>query len=128
MELIQTVGRRKASVARALVTKGTGKIVINGRESKTYFPSIVLHARVTQPLVKLDSLNKYDIAIKVNGGGISGQSEAVRLAIARAMVKIDNSVIKTLREDGMLTRDARKVERKKPGQKKARKRFQFTKR
>ncbi len=128
MELIQTVGRRKTSVARALVRKGTGKIIINDKESKNYFPSMVLHARVTQALVKLDCLTKYDISIKVGGGGITGQSEAIRLAIARAMVKIDSSVIKTLRDDGMLTRDARKVERKKPGQKKARKRFQFTKR
>lgn len=130
MELIQTVGRRKTSVARALVRKGTGKIVINNKESKQYFPSMVLHARVTQPLVKLDCLTKYDISISVGGGGITGQSEAIRLAIARALVKIDSSasIIKSLRDDGLLTRDARKVERKKPGQKKARKRFQFTKR
>ena len=130
MELIQTVGRRKTSVARALVTKGSGKILINSRESKKYFPSMVLHARVTQPLVKLDCLAKYDIDINVHGGGITGQSEAIRLAIARAMVKIDTNpeTKKSLRADGMMTRDMRKVERKKPGQKKARKRFQFTKR
>lgn len=128
MELIQTVGRRKTSVARALVRKGSGKIVINDKESKLYFPSMVLHARVTQALVKLDSLTKYDIDINVHGGGITGQSEAIRLAIARAMVKIDPETKKSLRADGLMTRDARKVERKKPGQKKARKRFQFTKR
>lgn len=128
MELIQTVGRRKTSVARANVRKGTGRIVINNKESKDYFPTIVLHARVTQPLVKVDSLTKYDISINVHGGGITGQSEAIRLAIARAMVEIDPSVKKSLRADGLMTRDARKVERKKPGQKKARKRFQFTKR
>jgi small subunit ribosomal protein S9 len=128
MELIQTVGRRKTSVARANVRKGTGKIVINHKESKNYFPTIVLHARVTQPLVKLDCLNKYDISINVHGGGITGQSEAIRLAIARAMVEIDPESKKALRADGLMTRDARKVERKKPGQKKARKRFQFTKR
>ena len=130
MELIQTVGRRKTSVARALVRKGNGKIVINDKESKHYFPSMVLHARVTQPLVKLDCLAKYDIDIRVHGGGITGQSEAIRLAIARAMVKIDTTpeTKKSLRADGMMTRDMRKVERKKPGQKKARKRFQFTKR
>jgi small subunit ribosomal protein S9 len=128
MELIQTVGRRKTSVARANVRKGTGKIVINNKDSKDYFPTIVLHARVTQPLVKVDSLSKYDISINVHGGGITGQSEAIRLAIARAMVEIDPSVKKSLRADGLMTRDARKVERKKPGQKKARKRFQFTKR
>ena len=130
MELIQTVGRRKTSVARALVRKGTGKIVINNKESKLYFPSMLLHAKVTQPLVKLDVLNKFDINIHVNGGGITGQSEAIRLAIARAMVKIDTTpeTKKALRADGMMTRDMRKVERKKPGQKKARKRFQFTKR
>ena len=128
MELIQTTGRRKTSVARALVKKGSGKIVINDKESKHYFPTIVLHARVTQPLVKLDCLTKYDIDINVHGGGITGQSEAIRLAIARAMVKMDPETKKTLRADGLMTRDARKVERKKPGQKKARKRFQFTKR
>lgn len=128
MELIQTTGRRKTSVARALVRKGSGKILINTKESKQYFPTIVLHARVTQPLVKLDCLAKYDIDINVHGGGITGQSEAIRLAIARAMVKIDPETKKTLRADGLMTRDARKVERKKPGQKKARKRFQFTKR
>ncbi|MFI5164097.1 MAG: 30S ribosomal protein S9 [Bacteroidia bacterium] len=128
MELIQTVGRRKTSVARANVRKGTGKIVINNKDSKDYFPTIVLHARVTQPLVKVDSLTKYDISINVHGGGITGQSEAIRLAIARAMVEIDPAVKKSLRADGLMTRDARKVERKKPGQKKARKRFQFTKR
>ncbi len=128
MELIQTVGRRKTSVARANVRKGTGKITINNKESKDYFPTIVLHARVTQALVKVDSLNKYDISINVHGGGITGQSEAIRLAIARAMVEIDPAVKKSLRADGLMTRDARKVERKKPGQKKARKRFQFTKR
>ena len=128
MELIQTVGRRKTSVARANVRKGTGKIVINNKDSKDYFPTIVLHARVTQPLVKVDSLSKYDISINVHGGGITGQSEAIRLAIARAMVEIDPAVKKALRADGLMTRDARKVERKKPGQKKARKRFQFTKR
>lgn len=128
MELIQTVGRRKTSVARANVRKGTGKIIINNKESKDYFPTIVLHARVTQPLVKLDCLNKYDISINVYGGGITGQSEAIRLAIARAMVVVDPESKKALRADGLMTRDARKVERKKPGQKKARKRFQFTKR
>lgn len=128
MELIQTTGRRKTSVARALVRKGSGKILINTKESKQYFPTIVLHARVTQPLVKLDCLSKYDIDINVHGGGITGQSEAIRLAIARAMVKIDPETKKTLRADGLMTRDARKVERKKSGQKKARKRFQFTKR
>ncbi len=128
MELIQTTGRRKTSVACALVKKGSGKIIINDKESKQYFPTIVLHARVTQPLVKLDCLTKYDIDINVHGGGITGQSEAIRLAIARAMVKIDPETKKALRAEGLMTRDARKVERKKTGQKKARKRFQFTKR
>jgi small subunit ribosomal protein S9 len=128
MELIQTVGRRKTSTARALVRKGSGKILINNKESKQYFPSMVLHSKVTHPLTKLDSLSKYDIDITVQGGGITGQSEAVRLAIARAMVKIDAENKKPLRDEGLLTRDAREVERKKSGQKKARKRFQFTKR
>ena len=118
MELIQTVGRRKTSVARANVRKGTGKILINNKESKDYFPTIVLHARVTQPLVKLDCLGKYDISINVYGGGITGQSEAIRLAIARAMVEIDPASKKSLRADGLMTRDARKVERKNQDRKK----------
>lgn len=128
MELIQTVGRRKTSVARVLVTKGSGKIRINNKDSKEYFPSIVLHTRVTQALVKVDSLTKYDIDIRVHGGGITGQSEAIRLGIARAMVEISPESKKALRAEGLMTRDSRAVERKKPGQKKARKRFQFTKR
>ncbi len=128
MELIQATGRRKTSVARVQVRKGTGAIIINKKESKVYFPTPILHSKVTQPLAKLDCLTKYDINIIVHGGGITGQSEAIRLGIARAMVKIDETVKKSLRDDGLITRDARKVERKKPGQKKARKRFQFTKR
>jgi small subunit ribosomal protein S9 len=128
MEIIQTIGRRKTSVARATVVKGTGKIFINKKDSKEYFPSMLLHSKITQPLVKLNCLNMYDINVNVRGGGVTGQSEAIRLAIARAMVKIDESNKKPLRDEGLLTRDARQVERKKSGQKKARKRFQFTKR
>lgn len=128
MELIQTVGRRKRSVARALVTKGTGKITINKRDSKEYFPSAILHSNIVLPMSRLEVANKYDVNILVNGGGMNGQSDAIRLAIARAMVMIDPESKKKLRAEGMMTRDARKVERKKPGQKKARKRFQFTKR
>ncbi|MFH1004033.1 MAG: 30S ribosomal protein S9 [Bacteroidota bacterium] len=128
MKLIQTVGRRKTSVARALVLKGKGNITINNKEYKQYFPSIILHNKVIQPLKTINCLDKYDIRISVSGGGITGQSEAVRLAIARAMVAIDPETKKALRAEGLMTRDARMVERKNPGRKKARKRFQFTKR
>src|ERR1035437_4355404 len=100
MELIQTVGRRKSSVARVIVRKGTGKIVINNKESKHYFPTIVLHARVTQPLVKLDCLTKYDISVNVHGGGITGQSDAIRLGIDRAMVTIEPGSRHSLRAHG----------------------------
>jgi small subunit ribosomal protein S9 len=127
-QTIQTTGRRKTAVARALVKKGTGKITVNGREYKKYFPTLLLHSKVVQPLAKLKSLKNYDIKINVYGGGITGQAEACRLAVARALVQFDPESKKALRAEGFLTRDSRQVERKKAGQKKARKRFQFTKR
>lgn len=128
MEQFLTTGRRKRAVARALVRKGTGKITINGKEYKKYFPSMVIHTKVIQPLLKLKALQQYDVKIKVRGGGTTGQSEASRLALARALVKFDPESKAALRTEGFLTRDPRKVERKKSGLKKARKRFQFTKR
>lgn len=128
MELVQTVGRRKASVARAHVRKGSGKIVVNKKDYKSYFPGLILQSKVVQPLKAVDGVKKFDIIINVDGGGFTGQSEAARLAIARAMAAFDPETKKALRAEGLLTRDSREVERKKPGQKKARKRFQFTKR
>ena len=128
MEMINAIGRRKRAVARVFVTEGTGKITINKRDLAVYFPSSLLQYVVLQPLKKLDAAEKYDIKVNLNGGGYNGQANAVRLAIARALVKINPEDKKTLRMEGFLTRDSRSVERKKPGQPKARRRFQFSKR
>lgn len=128
MEVINAIGRRKAAVARVFVTEGSGNIVINKRELVNYFPSSMLQYIVNQPLNVLNVLGKYDIKVNLNGGGFNGQAEALRLAISRALVKIDAENKPALKAAGFLTRDARVVERKKPGQPKARKRFQFSKR
>src|SRR5574344_1584218 len=128
MEAVNEIGRRKAAVARVFVTEGTGKIVINKRELENYFPSSILQFIVKQPLNKLNVTDKYDIRINLDGGGYKGQSEAARLGIARALVKINPEDKATLRAEGFMTRDPRSVERKKPGRPKARKRFQFSKR
>jgi len=128
MEAVNAIGRRKAAVARVYVKEGNGKIVINKRELENYFPSPILQYIVKQPLNKLDMTGKYDIKINLNGGGHKGQAEAVRLGIARALVKIDPNVKPILKAEGVLARDPRVVERKKPGQPKARKKFQFSKR
>ncbi|MFT3993106.1 MAG: 30S ribosomal protein S9 [Dysgonomonas sp.] len=128
MEVINAIGRRKAAVARVFVSEGTGKIVINKRELDNYFPSTILQYVVKQPLNKLAVAEKYDIKINLNGGGYKGQAEAARLGIARALVKINAEDKPALRAEGFMTRDPRVVERKKPGQPKARKRFQFSKR
>ena len=128
MELINAIGRRKAAVARVYVSLGSGKITINKRDIATYFPSSILQYIVRQPLNTLEVVEKYDIKINLKGGGFKGQSEAARLAIARAPVKINPEDKKALRAEGFMTRDSRSVERKKPGQPKARKRFQFSKR
>ncbi|MDO4707977.1 MAG: 30S ribosomal protein S9 [Porphyromonadaceae bacterium] len=128
MEQINAIGRRKAAVARVYVALGSGKITINKRDIETYFPSSILQYIVRQPLAKLEVTEKYDIKINLKGGGFKGQSEAARLAIARALVKINPEDKAALRAEGFMTRDARTVERKKPGQPKARKRFQFSKR
>lgn len=128
MEVITGLGRRKAAVARVYVKEGTGKITINKKELAQYFPFPLLQFVVKQPLATLSVEEKYDIYINLSGGGIKGQSEAARLGIARALVKINPDDKKALRAEGFLTRDARVVERKKPGQPKARKRFQFSKR
>ena len=126
--MVNALGRRKSAVARIFVTEGTGKITINKKDLQVYFPSSILQYVVKQPLLKLDVVEKYDIKVNLDGGGYTGQSQALRLAIARALVKINADDKKTLRSEGFLTRDAREVERKKPGQPKARRRFQFSKR
>lgn len=128
MEKVNALGRRKRAVARVFVTEGTGKITINKRELDHYFPSTILQYVVKQPLAKLDAVEKYDIQANLFGGGFTGQSQALRLAIARALVKINPDDKKALRSEGFMTRDSRSVERKKPGRPKARRRFQFSKR
>lgn len=128
MEAVNAIGRRKAAVARVFVSEGTGKIVINKRELENYFPSTILQYVVKQPLNKLGVAETYDIRVNLGGGGYKGQAEALRLAIARALVKINADDKSALRKEGFVTRDPRSVERKKPGQPKARKRFQFSKR
>lgn len=128
MEKINAVGRRKAAVARVFVTEGEGKITINKRSLEIYFPSSILQFIVKQPLNNLEVAEKYDINVNLGGGGYKGQAEALRLAIARALVKINPEDKSVLRAEGFMTRDPRSVERKKPGQPKARKRFQFSKR
>ncbi|MBN1113008.1 MAG: 30S ribosomal protein S9 [Bacteroidales bacterium] len=128
MERINTVGRRKAAVARVYVNEGKGNITINKRDIANYFPLEQLQFIVKQPLLVLSLEEKYDINVTLDGGGIKGQAEAVRLGVARALVKIDEEYRSELKKNGFLTRDARVVERKKPGQPKARKQFQFSKR
>ena len=128
METVNAVGRRKAAVARVIVKEGTGAITINKRPLEVYFPSSILQYIVKQPLTTLEVAEKYDILVNLDGGGYKGQAEALRLAIARALVKINPEDKPALRAEGFMTRDPRSVERKKPGQPKARKRFQFSKR
>ena len=128
MEKINAIGRRKAAVARVYVSEGTGSITINKRALEVYFPSSILQYIVKQPLNTLEVVEKYDIKVNLKGGGYKGQAEALRLAIARALVKINPEDKSALRAEGFMTRDPRSVERKKPGQPKARRRFQFSKR
>ena len=128
MEVINTIGRRKSAVARVYLTEGTGKIVINKVEIDKYFPSAILQYVVKQPLLLLGVEEKYDIKANLDGGGFTGQSQALRMGIARALVKVNAEDKKALKDQGFLTRDSRAVERKKPGQPKARRRFQFSKR
>ena len=128
MEVINALGRRKRAIARVFVNEGTGKITINKRDLTEYFPSTILQYVVKQPLNKLEVAEKYDIKVNIYGGGFTGQSQALRLAIARALVKINPEDKKALRAEGFMTRDPRSVERKKPGRPKARRRFQFSKR
>jgi small subunit ribosomal protein S9 len=128
MELVNSLGRRKTAVARIYLSEGKGNITVNKREFKEYFPSLTLQYIVLQPLNLIGVVEKYDIKVNLDGGGPTGQAEALRLAISRALVEIDAESRKALKAAGFLTRDPREVERKKPGQPKARKRFQFSKR
>jgi small subunit ribosomal protein S9 len=128
MEAINTIGRRKAAVARIYLNDGKGQITVNSKDYKEYFPQETLQYVVEQPIKIAEVEGKYDIKVNLDGGGFKGQAEALRLAISRALVKLDPEVKPLLKSQGLLTRDPREVERKKPGQPKARKRFQFSKR
>jgi small subunit ribosomal protein S9 len=127
-QITHTIGRRKEAVCRVYLKPGSGKWDINGRTLGDYFPRPALVTAIQQPFTATDRLGQYDVKANVNGGGQTGQAGALRLAVARALVKIDETHRRKLRDLGLLTRDARKVERKKPGRPKARKRFQFSKR
>lgn len=128
MEVINTLGRRKTSVARVYLTKGTGKVTVNKKDYKEVFPIDVLQAKIEQPFNITNTTGQFDVKVNVFGGGINGQAEAIRLGISRALVEVaaDNKTL--LKAEGLMTRDPRMVERKKPGQPKARKKFQFSKR
>lgn len=128
MEVINTIGRRKSAIARVYLKEGSGQIKINNKDYTEYFPLETLQYVVLQPLNLIDVAGQYDITVNLNGGGYKGQAEALRLAISRALVKIDPECKTELKQAGFMTRDPRQVERKKPGQPKARKRFQFSKR
>ena len=128
MEVVNALGRRKAAIARIYLKEGKGNITINKRDYKEYFPQETLQYVVLQPLNLLNVAEQYDIQVNLDGGGFNGQAEALRLAISRALVKIDPESKSELKKAGFMTRDPREVERKKPGQPKARKRFQFSKR
>lgn len=128
MEVVNTVGRRKAAVARVYVKPGKGQITINRKALEEYFPLEILQYQVKQPLLATDTVENYDIVINLDGGGITGQASAARLGIARALCEIDAEMRPTLKKAGFLTRDPREVERKKPGQPGARRKFQFSKR
>jgi small subunit ribosomal protein S9 len=126
--MIHTIGRRKTSIARIYLEPGTGKITVNKRDYKEYFSTLPLQYILNQAQTTINAKEGFDITVNVEGGGITGQAEAIRLAVARALVKMNEENKPVLRANGLLTRDPRMVERKKPGQKKARKRFQFSKR
>lgn len=128
MEVVNTLGRRKSAVARIYISEGKGNVTINKRDLKEYFPNGTLQYIVLQPLNLIGVADQYDVKVNLDGGGIKGQAEALRLAISRALIEIDPEARPALKQAGFLTRDPREVERKKPGQPKARKRFQFSKR
>jgi small subunit ribosomal protein S9 len=128
MEVINTLGRRKTSVARVYLTKGTGKMIVNRKDYKEVFPIAVLQSKIEQPFAITNTTGQYDVKVNVFGGGINGQAEAIRLGISRALVEVSEENKPLLKVEGLMTRDPRMVERKKPGQPKARKKFQFSKR
>ncbi|HAO15841.1 MAG TPA: 30S ribosomal protein S9 [Tenacibaculum sp.] len=128
METVHKIGRRKTAVARVYVSQGSGNITVNKREFKNYFTTPTLQYKVQQPLMLTENLESFDVKVNVYGGGVTGQAEAIRLAITRALVAINEENKAVLKPEGLLTRDPRMVERKKFGQKKARKKFQFSKR
>jgi len=128
MDTIHTIGRRKASVARIYLSKGKGNIIINGRDYREYFTVDTMQYKLEQPFKITELTGKFDVKVNVSGGGTTGQAEAIRLAISRALCKYDNENRSPLKLERLLTRDSRIVERKKPGQKKARKKFQWVKR
>jgi small subunit ribosomal protein S9 len=128
MEIVNALGRRKTAIARIYLKEGKGNIQVNKRDYKEFFTTPTLHYVVEQPLLLTENIGKFDINVNLKGGGITGQAEALRLAISRALIKIDPEYRGVLKENGLLRRDPRMVERKKPGQPKARKKFQFSKR
>ena len=128
MSTIHKIGRRKTSVARVYVKPGSGNITVNGKEAKEYFSTDVMVYKLNQPFILTETVGQYDVTVNVFGGGNTGQAEAIRLGVSRALCEINAEFRLNLKPAGLLTRDARMVERKKPGQKKARKRFQFSKR
>ncbi len=128
MEIINTLGRRKTSVARVYMKKGKGVMTVNKKDYTEMFPISVLQAKINQPFQLTDTVGQYDVTVNVVGGGINGQAEAIRLGISRALVKVSEENKPLLKAEGLMTRDPRMVERKKPGQPKARKKFQFSKR
>tara|TARA_B100001758_G_C18313636_1_gene559256 strand:+ start:315 stop:701 length:387 start_codon:yes stop_codon:yes gene_type:complete len=128
MKVVNALGRRKTSVARIILSSGKGKITVNKKDVKVAFPIDILQAKINQPFQVTGTEGKFDIKVNVNGGGINGQAEAVRLGISRALVEVNEENRSLLKSEGLLTRDSRMVERKKPGQPKARKKFQFSKR
>jgi small subunit ribosomal protein S9 len=128
IQRFQTVGRRKTSVARVILKPGTGEWTINGRSIADYFPRKTHQMRVEEPMQVTEMEGRFDVQVRVNGGGLTGQADAIRMGLSRALVAYDEEHRSTLRSKGLLTRDPRKVERKKPGRPKARKRFQFSKR
>lgn len=128
METLHKIGRRKTAVARVYLTEGKGNVTVNKKDLKDYFTTGMLQYKVTQPFALTETMGNYNVSVNVNGGGITGQAEAIRLAISRALVEIDEENRATLKPEGLMTRDPRMVERKKFGQKKARKKFQFSKR
>lgn len=128
MEVINAVGRRKTAIARVYLTPGSGKITINKKSFEDYFPIEGNRKLILKPFALTDTVGKYDLVVRLNGGGITGQADAMKLGIARALNEVDGEFRPVLKENGLLRRDARMVERKKPGQKGARKKFQFSKR